>query len=103
MAYESAGRLGAVRLGNAEGGAGAAYGSGAYGAAYGAESPVRAASGALRGAGGVAASAGRYGSKPLPSGRPGTGAAAGAAPCVYQAGEVLSLVDSPVNSVFASD
>ncbi|MFE2284737.1 hypothetical protein ACFXDJ_11240 [Streptomyces sp. NPDC059443] len=39
--------------------------------------------------GGAAWSDGRWGSKPLPSGRPGTAVAAGAAaPWVYQAGGV---------------
>ncbi|WP_406366074.1 hypothetical protein [Streptomyces sp. NBC_01546] len=48
---------------------------------------VRGAGGAIRIVGGEATSDGRWGSKPLPSGSPGT-CAAGAAPWVYQAGGV---------------
>ncbi|MFD2122690.1 hypothetical protein ACFSNO_29785 [Streptomyces cirratus] len=48
---------------------------------------VRGADGAIRIVGGEVTSDGRCGSKPLPSGSPGTDAAgACAAPCVYQAG-----------------
>lgn len=43
----------------------------------------------MRIVGGVSRSdGGRWGSKPLPAGRSGIAAAAGAAPCVYQAGGV---------------
>ncbi|MEU7604539.1 hypothetical protein [Streptomyces sp. NPDC041003] len=74
-------------------GAGAGNGDSAgVGAGNGAGRPapsdgVRWAGGAIRIVEGDSTSGGRCGSKPLPSGSPGT-CAAGAAPCVYQAGGV---------------